>query len=898
MIQELFAECLQVKENEWERVLLAKCPDDADVRNQVLELLRADAANQQGDFLPDHPALNRPDKNELTGIRKQLGRFRLLRKIGEGSSGIVYEACLAVQQPTGDPSADQGGADQGQLDRCSSESAERFAVKVLHPWLRDENSFARFAAEARALRSLDHPHIAKFVEAGSEGDIRYLVMEYIGGECLSERLKNGAGKYEVGKIPLDLRIRWFQMICEGVAAAHQQLLLHRDLKPSNVLIDTEGNAVVTDFGLVKFLEPKILDQSDDRLSGLTSTGQTPGTLLFMAPEQMDGSGQLRLATDVYGLGATLYFLLTGRTPYMGRSAVELCDAIRTGPPIPIHTFDPSTPKDLHAICVKCLNAKPERRYQTAQALEEDISRYLAGEPISARQIGYLETATYWLYRSPVQALLVIGLVLSILLGLALTSIFWVKAERNYAQAEASKSDLLQTISEVTTHLKSVEHDPKTLPLQREMLLSIAQGYDRLATYTELSPRHENNRGVAWFKLGRAEHQLGDKEAKRQAYANAEKIFCGQLEKDPENVEWAFDHFHALTSLRRSEEALKAIERVIDLDQTENLSYLDAYSNSLLEFAREKMFANQLEKAAELADRGLRLSATHHKRYPDDQRFLRKLAQHHYLQYQLATRNRMLDSMVKHLSEAVRLIERAEEKDRRDAGVRIEVIRYRLMMARLESMRGNHDQAQEHFVFSDRESNEFFAEFPTYTDAWICRADSLRWQVAHYWSVGNQDQLARVRREYEQLLMERLKDRHNCHLANARLAMLIASPTLQDVPDLKRGAELLEIAKQDSFAAALGYPNSILKIWSGNLEALGTEDGYAPILRFYIEAIENSEVKSVEMVAPQLLETVDADMLFEFLSYYEFLIPHGFHRDVAFAIEMRKERTLGHVNHEN
>lgn len=214
------------------------------------------------------------------------------------------------------------------------------------------------------------------------------------------------------------------------------------------------------------------------------------------------------------------------------------------------------------------------------------------------------------------------------------------------------------------------------------------------------------------------------------------------------------------------------------------------------------------------------------------------------------------------------------------------------------MRGNHESAQEYLEFAERKSHEFFAEFPAYTDGWICRADSMQWQVAYYWSVGNQEQLSRVRGEYEQFLMERLKEKHNCHMANARLAMLIVSPTLQDVPDVKRGVELLEITQQDPFAVELNYPNSILNVWSGNLEAVRTKDEYPPIFRFYMAAIENPEFKAAGVLEPQLSASVDAEMLFDFLTHYEILIPHGFHRDVAFARAMRKERNFGQVNDGN
>lgn len=884
MIQELFAKCLTLPAEQWEGVLLQRCPEDATVRQQVLDLLVADAENQASGFLnePWQTDATHPSQAEPPPFQ-QLGEYQIIRQIGHGSFGVVY---LARRRSFSDLLA----ASELESPPADVETKHLFAIKVLHPWLRDKRSLGRFAAEAQALRFLDDPHVATFVEAGSDGEVRYLVMEYVDGRGMNEYLRTSKGDYNVSLVPLPTRIEWFRMVCQGVAAAHQRLILHRDLKPSNVLIDDAGKAIVTDFGLAKFLDPDH-QAASGVLASMTGTGQSPGTLLFMAPEQMDGSGELCLATDVYGLGATLYFLLTGRPPYAGRSSVELCRAIRLGPPAAIARDDLNVSKDLEAICFKCLCAEPRRRYQTAQALGDDISRYQAGEPISARRIGRLETTTYWIRRNPVTSLLATGWLVSISVGLAVALFLWMKAERNFDVAQASRTDLLETIKEVTGHLKIVEADPKTLALQREMLLSIAKGYDRLATYSELEPRQANNRGVAWFKLGRVENQLGDLQAKMMAYSNAEKVFRSQVELDPTNVEWLFDHFHAHTSLGRSEDALIAIEKVVAFDKSGNADYQNAYSNALLELALKKLTEDEVSQAVSLAQRGFEIAMQLNNRFPNDNRFLRKLAQHYFLQYEIAVRHRDLEQMIDHLKSANDLIRQSHQLDVTDAGVRIEVIKYSNSMALLHSMLGNESEAAQYFDIADQASEQFYRDFPTFIDAWGCRAVVLLRRVAFFHVFGDETASALAKKQFEDFVDARMSEKSHCYIANTFLALYVANPTLRASPDFLRARELIRVARQDPLVRPLDNAEQVLNLWQGEVEKVTPSAPAYPLFKHYLQAIEVANFQP-PADPDRFPPAVDKHMLFDFLTYDPSLIPHGFYRDVTFARGQRMARDAG------
>jgi serine/threonine-protein kinase len=178
--------------------------------------------------------------------------------------------------------------------------------------------------------------------------------------------------------------RLVAVVAEAVHHAHQRGSLHRDLKPANILLDERGEPHVTDFGLAK----RITTDSD-----LTQSGAIMGTPLYMSPEQASGvKGSNTTATDVYGLGSILYALLAGRAPFSTGSAAEALELVRHRPPEPPSRRNRQVPRDLVVICLKCLEKEPARRYPSAMALAEDLSRWLEGKPVAARPVGRLRRA--------------------------------------------------------------------------------------------------------------------------------------------------------------------------------------------------------------------------------------------------------------------------------------------------------------------------------------------------------------------------------------------------------------------------------------------------------------------------------------------------------------------------
>jgi WD40 repeat protein/tRNA A-37 threonylcarbamoyl transferase component Bud32 len=293
------------------------------------------------------------------------GEFELIEEIASGGMGVVFKAR------------------QKNLGRI-------VALKTIRPAALRTGTDAihRFRIEAEAVARLDHPHIVPVYEMGEYDGFPFISLKLIGGGDLERH---------VPRLRHDPRAiaRLMKEVARAVHYAHLRGILHRDLKPSNILLDEHGEPHVTDFGLAKCVEND---------SGLTHTGLILGTPSYMAPEQVSGHrGEVTTAADVYGLGAVLYKLLTGRPPFQAESVYETLRQVREQEPVPPGARSQRVDRDLEAICLKSLEKDPRRRYPSAEALAADLDRWLSGEPIVARPTGHLERAWRWCGRNRVVA---------------------------------------------------------------------------------------------------------------------------------------------------------------------------------------------------------------------------------------------------------------------------------------------------------------------------------------------------------------------------------------------------------------------------------------------------------------------------------------------------------------
>jgi WD40 repeat protein/serine/threonine protein kinase len=293
----------------------------------------------------------------------------------------------------------------------------------------------RFHAEAQTVANLQHPNIVAIHEVGEHEGQPFFSMDYVQGQNL-------AGLLREGPLPARRAAGYVKVIAEAVEYAHRRGILHRDLKPSNVLIDPFDQPRITDFGLAKHLESDSSLATDH--SSLTLTGQVLGSPNFMAPEQAQGrQREVGPASDVYSMGAMLYHLVTGRPPFQAVTLTEVLQQVLTTEPAAPRLLNPSVPRDLETISLKCLEKEVQRRYPTAQDLAEDLGRFLHDQPIRARPVSVAGKAWKWCRRQPVRAGLIGALALVFVFGLTGVLSQWrrAKAGELIARQNAYAADL-------------------------------------------------------------------------------------------------------------------------------------------------------------------------------------------------------------------------------------------------------------------------------------------------------------------------------------------------------------------------------------------------------------------------------------------------------------------------
>lgn len=315
-----------------------------------------------------------PHEDEATAPWTRISGCELYEELGRGGMGVVYRAR------------------QKALDRI-------VAVKVLlRAQFAGGEERERFHREAQAAARLKHPGIVGIYEVGDDDGVPWFSMEYIAGKSLEQLVREH---------PMDAHeaARCVKQVAEALQHAHENGVLHRDLKPSNILLDVDGKPRITDFGIAR------IGTTGTAGAELTRTGQMLGSPGYAAPEQaLTGKAEVR--TDVYGLGALLYHLLTGRPPFQGPTLDAILVQLRENDPLSPRKLNPSVPRDLETICLKCLHKRTDGRYASATAVAEDLGHFLDGNAILARPLGMLGKAWRWTRRHPgIAAMLTIILLL-------------------------------------------------------------------------------------------------------------------------------------------------------------------------------------------------------------------------------------------------------------------------------------------------------------------------------------------------------------------------------------------------------------------------------------------------------------------------------------------------------
>lgn len=350
----------------------------------------------------------KPDVQSLGAPTKDWGRFKLVDCLGTGGMGDVYKAY--------DPS----------LGRY-------IALKILRH--EDTETVKRFLREARAQAQVDHRHVCKIYESGEFNRHPYIAMQYIEGKTLKE-LDH--------KLTLEEKLRIIKEVALGLQAAHRRGLIHRDVKPANIMVNQtdEGDwkPFIMDFGIAR----------EQEASELTSTGMVVGTPFYMSPEHAKGKlASLDRRSDIYSLGVTMYELFTGVVPFPGDTPVEVLIKVIDKDPPPIRKINPRIPIDIETIIMKCLEKDPNRRYNSAKELAEDIRRYLDGDPIQARPA----TITYRIKRKLIKHKWPSVLVGAASLVIIVLSGLWLHTQWNASQRAEIARQLGQEVERIESTIR-------------------------------------------------------------------------------------------------------------------------------------------------------------------------------------------------------------------------------------------------------------------------------------------------------------------------------------------------------------------------------------------------------------------------------------------------------------
>jgi WD40 repeat protein/tRNA A-37 threonylcarbamoyl transferase component Bud32 len=404
---------------------------------------------------------------------RYFGDYEIYQELGRGGMGVVYQA----RQMT--------------LNRLVALKMIRAGV------LADDVELRRFQNEAEAVAQLDHPGIVPVYEVGEHQDQRYFSMKLVPGGSLGGRL-------DAYKDDPRAAAALLAEVARAVEHAHARGILHRDLKPANILLDGQGKPHVTDFGLAKKLEESI---------ELTQSGAVMGTPAYMAPEQSLGRrGAVTTASDVYGLGAVLYAVLTGRAPFQGDSVIDTLQAVRERQADPPSRLNRRVPRDLELICLKALEKDPRRRYPSARELADDLNRWLKGEPVIARRVSTSVRAWMWCKRRPAIAGLSAALVLVALIGLVAAGTQWRAAVANAAEATANAERAMKSEQDAVQQRDALARSNRGLRLagyasamqlaQREWELGNVPRVRTVLSSLQPAKGEDDLRGFEWNYLRR------------------------------------------------------------------------------------------------------------------------------------------------------------------------------------------------------------------------------------------------------------------------------------------------------------------------------------------------------------------------------------------------------------
>jgi eukaryotic-like serine/threonine-protein kinase len=414
------------------------------------------------------------------------GGYELLNLLGRGGMGLVY---LARER----------------------DGERHIAYKVLTTLGgNDPDALARFRGEARTLAKLHHSNIVQVYDSGTHLGSPFIAMEFVPGGSLADMLR--ADRPAPRKAAALMAT-----VAKAVGYAHSHGIIHRDLKPSNILLNADGEPKVADFGLAR-------DAASEMASNcLTRTGTIAGTPRYMSPEQLECQRELTPAVDVWALGVMLYEVLTGAVPFAGADPAQILAKILKTEPVPPRTWQPSLPRDLETICLKCLQKEPQGRYTSGTELAEDLERFLSNRSILARRENLFEKRVRWCRRNPQVAGMTTAVLLTLSVASVVSTAFAMRATRDrglaVAAAEAEEQLRHQADNAKVAEQKLREESEALTAMLDSLLASITTGQAALPSLREEMDRAAQAlnsgkgdplvRARLFYRLALTRRELGD-----------------------------------------------------------------------------------------------------------------------------------------------------------------------------------------------------------------------------------------------------------------------------------------------------------------------------------------------------------------------------------------------------
>ncbi|MEZ6094471.1 MAG: protein kinase [Pirellulaceae bacterium] len=516
---------------------------------------------------------------------------------------------FCLQQPIG-----SGGSSTIYLAHAEG-ATDCVAIKVFHGTVFNREQLVRFWREVESFKKLHHPNIVSLIDFGIAQNVSpYLVLQYIDGQRIDRFcVERNLSPVEIAKLLIP--------VCEAIHYANDLGIIHRDLKPANILVNADGKPFVTDFGLARAVEDETdaVNQGVDR----TRTGAVLGTLNYIAPEQLFGlRGQLDRRTDVFGMGAVLYKLLSGRAPFAFTSVVQAAQQYFQLLPSRVECRR-SGSDSLGKICLKCLSASPDDRYASANEIAEQLQNFVDGLPVNVPRLSLSNWSVSLLRRYPWMAT-ALPIALTVLACAAAILFFnWRSTNQSLLASETVRANLKSAILDFSAQVRRQEDDPNTIQNRREQLRLVSHHLSQLGSDLESDHELLMEAAVTKFKLGRLEHLLGNRGQELSEYAEALNIFQRMFELDPENQDVRFSIFHSLISLGRWHEGHNVIAELYR-EFPENTDYRNAVFTTTHQLANDSIYEERfddarswLEKASALIPR---LAADE-----DEQQYFRRVA---------------------------------------------------------------------------------------------------------------------------------------------------------------------------------------------------------------------------------------------------------------------------------